>query len=216
MTTSAQEIFDSAKQLLQDVQFERWDEALQMRWLNEAQKVIVLHKPEANPVTSIETLVAGVEQSLPVTGLQFLRANRNYAGAVRGRAVRMVDVDDLDAINPDWPAATEVAVVQSVMFNPKNPKVYMVAPPNNAAGQLQIIYSAVPVAITADTDNITVDDSYGPAIVDYVCYRALLAETEAMSRVKAGQHLQTCLALLGLDTRVKRAFDINLETESDG
>jgi len=159
-------------------------------------------------------LAADLDQVLPADALMLLRARRNTTS---GLVVQMVDEDMQNRILPTWPAATPTLDVTTVMYDPKvDPLNFMVSPPNNGSGSLEVVYAKIPAPVAATTAPISVSDSYVPLIKDYVIYRALQTETEQQSIQRAGMHLQTFMQGLGLSTQSYVQYDPNKEVKGNG
>ena len=213
MTTLAELIVNDVSELLQDINKERWKDAVLMRWLTESQQIIATHKPESVAEKVSVNLVTGVDQSLPADAMMLLRARRN---TISGSVVRLVDEDSQNTIEPSWPAATQTVDATTYMYDPKvDPLEFMVSPPNDGTGALSIVYAKIPVPITATTDTISVSDSFVPLIKDYVMYRALQMETEGQNLNRSALHLQTFLQGLGLNTAALNKLDPNREVEGN-
>ena len=88
MTTTAEVIVNDVSELLQDINKERWKDAILLRWLGESEQIIATHKPEAVATKISVALIAGVDQSLPADAMMLLRARRN---TVSGAIVQLVD-----------------------------------------------------------------------------------------------------------------------------
>jgi len=205
MTTTVEVIVNDVSELLQDINKERWADSVLTRWLGESEQLIATHKPEAVAVKASVALVAGVDQSLPTDALMLLRARRNTASGI---VVQLVDEDTQNRALPSWPSATQVTDVTSYMYDAQvDPLNFMVSPPNDAAGSLEVVYAKIPTPVNATTDLISVSDSFVPLIKDYVMYRALQMETEGQSLNRAMSHLQTFMTGLGLNTQALNKFD---------
>lgn len=213
MTTTAEVIVNDVSELLQDVNKERWKDAILLRWLGESEQLIATHKPEAVATKASVALIAGVDQSLPADAMMLLRARRN---TVSGTIVQLVDEDTQNRIAPAWPAAAQTVDVTTYMYDAKvNPLEFMVSPPNDASGALSIVYAKIPVPISATTALISVSDSFVPLIKDYIMYRALQMETEGQNLNRAALHLATFVQGLGLNTQALNKFDPNREVSAN-
>lgn len=213
MTTLAEVIVNDVSELLQDVNKDRWNDAVLLRWLGESEQIIATHKPEAVATKVSIALVVGVDQSLPADAMMLLRARRN---TVSGVVVQLVDEDTQNRISPTWPAATQTLDVATYMYDSKvDPLDFMVSPPNDGTGALSIVYAKIPVPISATTVAISVSDSFVPLIKDYIMYRALMMETEGQNLPRSSAHLQTFMQGLGLNTQALSKFDANREVAAN-
>lgn len=214
MTTTVEVIVNDVSELLQDVNKERWKDAVLMRWLGESQQLIATHKPESVAQKASISLVAGVDQNIPSDGLMLLRARRNTTS---GSIVQLVDEDTQNRILPTWPGAAQVLDPTTYIYDPDlDPLTFMVSPPNNGSGSLEVVYAQIPTPVTATTDLISVNDSFVPLIKDYIMYRALQMETEGQNLNRAALHLQTFLQGLGMNSQAYSESNPNQEVEDNG
>jgi hypothetical protein len=194
-------ILDQVTDILQDKTNIRWTEAELIRSLNDGQRAIVLLRPDSSAQNAAVQLVAGTKQAIPATGLRLLDVVRNMGtnGAVPGRAIRIVQREVLDAQIPDWHTQT-ATVVKHYMLDNRDPRRFYVYPaiPANSLAFLEIVYSSNPRDVTSAADNISVDDIYAPALVNYVVFRAYSKDAEYTADGGAAQlHYTAFLKLLG-------------------
>jgi hypothetical protein len=185
--------------------------------LNDGQRQIVAFKPEANVTTDIVALIAGTRQTIPASGLLLLDIHRNMGtdGVTIGNAPRYVKKRDMDMERPTWHTDTAAATVKHWMYDPRDPKVYWVWPPQPAAsqGQVQRSYSEAPADIDIDIDTaITLDDIYSPVLHEYIMFRAYSKETKnAGYKERAAGHWAMFLQLLGLKEQAEQKDDPTVE-----
>jgi hypothetical protein len=214
MTTLAEVIVNDVSELLQDINKERWSDAVLLRWMSESQQLIATHKPESVATRASVALAAGVDQSIPTDGLMLLRARRNTAS---GAIVQLVDEDSQNRIAPTWPGAAQTLDANTYIYDPEiDPLTFMVSPPNNGSGSLEVVYAKIPTPVAATTSAISVNDSFVPLIKDYVMYRALQMETEGQNLSRAAQHLSTFLQGLGLNSQTYQKSNPNQEVVENG
>jgi len=200
-------VIDRAQRILNDVTGVRWTTANLLDWLNEGQKATVRIAPEAYLVTAILQLTRGVRQNLtalaataatevPLRLVEVTRTVTDATGYPALRVIRMVTRRALDQANPEWPTETEVATVEHYMFDSRNPKEFMVYPPQLAAGAfVEAVYSALPPDLSAEGDPISLDDSYAAPLVDYIVHRALSTDAEyGQNPAKIAQHFNQFMA----------------------
>ena len=132
---------DRIERLLSDASNVRWPEATLLKYLSDAQRLIVTVKPDTNPSHDTFELVAGTKQSIPDGRFRILRVARNMGtdGATAGRHIGMTDFDALNAADPDWHSATAAEVVQNAALDPDDPKTFWVYPPQPTAGQGRLL-----------------------------------------------------------------------------
>lgn len=166
----ASDITDSVSGTLLDRSHRGWPVADLLVYVNEFLKATAFVKPDMFTVQSFLALAAGTLQTLPADAVGFISADENQTG----RTATQCDYDLLQESNRFWPAGTQQAVVENWCVDPRNPRRYIVSPPNDGTGHLRVLYGAVPPAVTATTDNIDIPASYTPAAIAYVlscCYR---------------------------------------------
>lgn len=179
--------------LLQDTTNIRWPLAELLDWLNDAQREIVLLKPNASTTNTAVQLAAGTKQTLPADGVSLIDISRNMgtSGSTPGKGIRITMREILDAQLPDWHMSTASAEVKHYVYSPLDPKTFYVYPPQPVAsrGYVELIYSASPADATLG-GAINVDDIYQPVLIDYILYRAYSKDTEYAADVARAQGYQ--------------------------
>lgn len=193
-------------------QFQRWKEAELVGWINEAQLSIAKYLPPTCSRVDAIKLVAGTRQyigSLPssrvitgdgatianISGNAVMHIGRNMGanGSTPGRAIRIVDRDALDYLEPEWHSAAATTPVRQYTFDPRTPKYFYVSPPVPASGWwVEVAYLADPPAIpnpgtgvyaweggSNTTQTLTIDDKNADDVYNYVMARAQLKDAEA-------------------------------------
>lgn len=180
LVTAAQ-IIDRAAIALQDAGHVRWPRDELLAYLNAGQRETVLKKPNAHVLAGSAPLVAGTVQRLPTTNdagpvepIQLVQVLRNSCG----RSVRSAERDLLDLMNPDWHSGPQAKLVQHYCYDVRDPTRFLVYPPNDGHGCLDLRYSATPPALPLETATIALDDIYQDALLDYVQYRAWNKDAE--------------------------------------
>ena len=186
MSIAAQALIRRVVETLQDTTSIRWPVAELVRYLNDGQREIIVHRPDAMVTNASLTLTAGTKQSLPSNGAKLIDVVRNSAGSKR--AIRMCAREILDAQSPGWHNLSGVTEIVHFMFDPRDPKVFYVYPPAQSAGaSVDLVYSALPTDIaepapgtdySAVAGAISVPDIYSNALQDYVLYRAYTKDSQ--------------------------------------
>ena len=206
-TTKVATLIDTAGIILQDTSQVRFPQAELMTFLNDAQREIVLHRPDAKTVNGTMTCVAGSKQSIPSTGLRLIDVVRNDGG----RAITQIDRKILDETLPDWHNTTADATkkVEHFVYDPADPKNFYVYPNATTSMDIEVIYSTAPADITySSTAVITLDDIYANAILDYMLYRAYQKDSEyAGNAERSMMHYQSFANALGIKSRADAAID---------
>jgi hypothetical protein len=209
-TVKVVEIIDRAQIILQDTTGTRWAKQELLKFFNDAQREVVLVRPDAKTVNTTFNCVAGSKQTLPSAALRLLDVVRN----VSGKAIRQIDRRIMDDQLPDWhntPSAGTV-LIEHYIYNPLDPKTFYLYPKPTNTAQIEIVYSSSPTTITsaggpndlADiaSTTIDIDDIYANAILDYLLYRAYSKDSEYAGNVARAQaHLQAFQNALGIKTQ---------------
>lgn len=199
----ASEIIDRVKEVLQDSASVTWTETQLIAWLNDAQRTVVLARPDASSTTTSIALVSGTKQEIPSNGIRLLEVIRNMGvgGAVPGRAIMYVDRRTLDENSPDWHADTETAEAKGYTHDSRDPSVFYVTPPSDGTTEVEAMYSVAPADISAAGDTISIPDTYGPAMIEWILYRAFSRDsTQSPNYQRGASHKQSFMDLLGLKT----------------
>lgn len=196
-------IIDEARATLIDVSgTPRWSRTAEMLvFANDAQKEIVIGKPDAGAKSAVFQLAAGASQTIPADGVQFMGVEHNLgvAGTTPGRATLIADRADLSGVDPQWMTATGAAV-EHFIHDQRNPLGFYVYPRPTGAWYVSLLYAAVPPTIPAaniDTAAIGVSDIYKPAIHDYIVARALLKNSRSGDVAKASFFFNKFYAQIG-------------------
>lgn len=218
MPIPAQSIIRRCVETLQDNTSIRWPVSELVRYLNDGQREVILHRPDAAVTNASVPLVTGSRQNLPVGGTKLIEVVRNSAGTKR--AVRMVNREILDAQLPGWHTQTGVTEILHYMYDPREPRVFYVYPPAAATGAaVDLSYASMPADIaepsegalyTSVTGNIGVPDIYGNALQDYVLYRAYTKDSEyAGNAARAQAHYGAFTNALGVEIKATVAVAPN-------
>ena len=196
----AGDILDPAYRILHDADSKvRWPEPELLDYVNHGQLQTVLHRPDANAVNEALALVDGTKQSVPASGIRFLRAVRNMGadGSTPGRVVREAAWEEMDAGAPDWhfDNTTEGVAIKHYLFDDRDPSRFYVYPgPTNTSGtavNLEVVYSAEPAKATAADSTLTLPDRYLNPVLDWVLYRAFSKDANYSGPMqRAMAHLQ--------------------------
>lgn len=192
MTISAQSVIKRAVETIQDTTSIRWPVNELVRYLNDAQREVVMYRPDAMNTTATMTLALGSRQDLDLAALtlspaKLIEITRNMAATSAKESITLIDRKILDATTKGWHNQTPTVNILHYMFDPRDPKTFYVYPPATTLAQLEVMYAAYPTDITepadgvlfgAVTGNLTVPDIYGNAVLDYILYRAYSKDAE--------------------------------------
>lgn len=211
MAITAKSIIRRAVETLQDNTSIRWPVAELVRYLNDGQREIAMHRPDSMVTNSKITCAAGSKQSIPANGSKLIDVVRNAAATSQKGAVRQTSREILDAQMPGWHAIAGKVDVAHFMFDPRDPRVFYVYPPALATAELDIVYSAYPTDIVEPADgsthsavegDISVPDIYGNSLLDFILARAYMKDSEyAGNGARAQAHYQLFAAALGIEAK---------------
>jgi hypothetical protein len=207
---TAKTLIDEAATTLQDVTNVRWSRAELLGYLNDGQRELVLAKPEEFVINAAFQLVAGSKQTIPADGNLFMRMNCNLGtdGKTPGRAPRHITINQLDEQVPGWRAAPADPVVLHYTFDEKDKKRFYNYPPQPVTGasQVEIVYSASPPDMAAETGKLGVDDVWKSALVYYMEFRAYAKDADyARQDGPAAAAYQNFANLIGIKNKVEAA-----------
>ena len=207
--TKVIDILDRAAIILQDNTNVRFPNSELLKFFNDAQKEVVLHRPDATMVNTTFACATGSKQTLPTQALRLIEVVRN----VGGRAVTQVERRILDETLPNWHETTAgTNKIEHYVYDPADPKNFYVYP-KGASGthSLEVVYSSAPAEISisnfdTDTTVISLDDVYSNCILDYVLYRSYQKDSEfAGNAQRAMMHYQSFANALGVKTQADSA-----------
>ena len=213
MTITAQSLVLRVVDISQDKTSIRWTVNELIRAINDAQREIVMYRPDAMVTNSAISLAAGPKQALPNNGTKLIDVPRN----TNGSAVRLTNREILDAQMPSWYIATGTTNIKHYMYDIRDPKVFYVYPPAAAPGaSLDIVYSALPTDVaavgsesaeyTAVSGNISVPDIYANAVVDFMLYKIYLKDAEyAGNAARSQTHYTLFSNALGVEVKALAA-----------
>lgn len=194
----------------QDTTSIRWPVGEWVRYLNDGQREIMLHRPDAFNKSAVIDCVAGTKQALPADGAKLIDVQRNSTVTSK-RAVRICSREILDAQMPNWHNIAGAAEIVHFMYDPREPKAFWVYPPATNTAKLEINYSATPTDIaepaagsdyTAVVGNISVADIYANSLLDYMLYRVYLKDADyAGNGARAQAHYAAFTTALGIDLK---------------
>lgn len=202
-------ILSRARDILQDVTSVRWTEPELMRWLSDAQREVVLYRPEACVLNESIALTANAtKQTLPAKALRLLDITRNMgSGGTPGRAIRLVAREIMDAQTPDWHTVSGANEVLHYMFDARDPKTFYVFPRPSGSLFVEAIYSVAPTEVTTPNQELSVADIFANVLLDYSLYRAYTKDSDyAGNGQRAVAHYQAFANALGIKGSIDVQF----------
>lgn len=190
-----------------------WPDTAMLHGLNEALRMLCLLRPDATSTIASLVTIAGTRQNIPTDGERLLKAVRNInADDVIGRAVRLVNQNDLDAMSPDWHQQVGTRVFE-YCFDDRSPKWFYIYPSVGAGKKIEIEYSKTPPMLTLDDmeDEIPVSVVFSQPLQELMLYKLLSGD--ASRGQGSANHLQVAVQMLGLKTA---ADAFSSPTQRDG
>ncbi len=217
-TVKVVDLIVRAQTLLQDEDSVRWTVTDLQYWLNDGYRDVLNLRPDSNTLTGEFVCVAGPRQVLTTTfpnATRLVSVIRNTAPTSNKYGVRLVNKSSLDDQRRGWYAETPTVSVEEYMFDPRQPREFLVYPPATSAARLEITYAQIPSPHTltaqqltnaATTETIRIDDSFANALLDYVLYRAYSKDAEQQGNAaRAVAHFQAFQNSLGVTAQANAA-----------
>ena len=179
-TVKIVDVLDRANTVLNDATKVRWPFAELLGWYNDAQRAIIIRRPDANSQNTTFACVNDSLQSLPTTALRLIDIIRNEDN---GTAITKMTRDIFDNQYRNWHSTNGTKDVKHFTYDDLDPKTFYLFPVPIDAHSIRLIYSqALPDAVIADFDTdvqtIGLSDTYTNALIDFILYRAFLKDSE--------------------------------------
>ncbi|MEE4238746.1 MAG: DUF6682 family protein, partial [Anderseniella sp.] len=127
-----------------------------------------------------------------------------------------IDRKTLDDQRRIWHNDRPSPTIAQWMFDPRDPRSFMVYPPATTGAQLEVLYSELPQphALTneqlsnpATTETLRLPDHAANMVLDYVLFRAYSKDAEYSANAsRAAAHYQAVLSALGVMTTADAAM----------
>jgi len=203
-TIKVVDILGRASVILQDTAATRFTNANLLKFFNDGQREVVLHRPDANVTNATFSCASGSKQTLPAAALRLVDIHRNTGG----RVVTQVERVMLDQNLPTWhDAVAGNNGIEHFIYDSTDPKSFYVYPKAvSGTHSLEIVYSSVPsdIAISnfsTDTTLMGLDDVYANCLLDYVLHRAYQIDSEEGNISRAQMHFSAFAQSIGIKTR---------------
>lgn len=222
-------------------QFTRWTEKELVGWLNDGQRAIAKYMPSSCSRVDVIKLVPGTRQSIElisaarilpgdgstpvdVNGIALLDVRRNMGvnGITPGDAIRIVDMEILDSIYPNW--HTKSGTPTQYAFKPVTPKTFYVSPgvPTDDTVWVEASLIALPTPIVStgslgfggsSTVKISVSDTYTDDLINYILARAYMKDAEfAANGNLASAHTTLFTGSINAQTAALTGVSANLQS----
>lgn len=225
MAITVKDLMHSAQVVLNDLgAVARWPLPELLDWINLGATRICTAKPNANTKPQDIPLVAGSEQAIPPDAVLLVRvlSVKSLAGAIRSAPI--VSRRSLDALVPGWqdPAVhAATALPDNTIYDPADPDIFHVYPPNDGAGavlraDLALVPTPIPAPGVPDDINsytmaLPIGDDFQGALLDYVLYRAFSKDSALPNAAGRSQaHFQAFQIAIG--EKIQRDVVMNATT----
>lgn len=189
MAITAKSILQRVVMQLVDETSIRWTVTELIRYLNDAQREVIVYRPDATATHQTIQLSAGARQTMPGNAYKLLEVYRNIGGST----VRLIDQNLLDAQVPDWYNGAQSTTIKHYMYDTRDIGVFYVYPPAAVGAQIETLIAAKPTEF-AEVNNldsvtgvISVNELFANALVDYVLYRAAAKDSEYANNATRAQ-----------------------------
>ena len=186
----------------------RWSTTDLISYINDACRLILIKRPDANTVYAPVTLAAGALQTIPDTAYRLIDVVCNLdASDNQGRAVTLVDSTVLDSFSPGWRSGTKGSSVKHYLFDPRSSRRFEVYPPVNAGVKVQAKVSNYVGQATAAGDTVGLKDEYMEQLVCFTLYKAYARDMEFAGNAElAASYLALFNGMFGDKTMADNAF----------
>lgn len=174
----------------------RWSVRWLLEYLNQGLNMLATLRPALFHVTQTVELVPGAVQTIPADFVKLVDVGSNVNSDGSLGAPVLISDFKLHRVFPSnicAPRATENAAVVSVTQNPNTPRLFSVNPPVMSAPpqRMQLIGQIRSPVITAENQDLELPgggvDAYYNFLLDWMLYRAFMADTESKSSLQRAQ-----------------------------
>lgn len=184
----------------------RWSQPELLEWLNDGQREVVLHRPDASVKSVNFSCTNNARQTLPDEALGLVDVVRNADGTPIFQIVSL-----------EWGVldhGIESDQIDLFSFDERNPRDFYLHPTPDAGTVVELVYSVLPqeVVVTdfeSGTTPLSISALYANAVLDYMLFRALQKEDDAASGSRAAAHYEAFLSSLA----GKRAAETEMNSE---
>jgi hypothetical protein len=217
-TVKVVDLIARARTILQDTTSVRWALYELQWWLNDGYRETLNIRPDSNTSTDTFPCAAGPRQILTTefaNATRLISVVRNVAANSNKYAVHLVDRRVLDTQRRGWFAEPASISIEQYVFDPRQPKEFMVYPPATSTAELEVMYAEVPEPHTltdaelgnpATAEVIRIDDTFANALLDYILFRAYTKDSEQQGNAaRAAAYYQAFQSSLGGSAQVNAA-----------
>lgn len=214
MTISASSVIANVQRILNDEAGVRVPASQLVPFLNQAQRDIMVTRPDTTATVAPFSLIAGAKQFLPTNAYLLIDIPSNSTGTQR--AITKVPQNLLDASRPGWRNDTQAAEIAHFTHDLRDPRIFWVFPPAVVGTQVELEASVYPTDIadpaspgleaSTVSGNISINDEWQTALFSIVAHYAYLTDLEGVTNpALAAGHLQRAAAILGVQLQAASA-----------
>jgi hypothetical protein len=182
------DVLARVRDIISDPNERRWQDDELLRWVDDAQRLIVQVKPEINAEFIELTLADGARQ----------RLHDRMARLIDIPLLTEVDKDWLDQYLPTWQTSSSSNAPYEYMRDPDK-RVFYVYPPAIDGAKVTLHVGMVPATIEANDDELVIESEHIRAVAEFVCYKALSKDsTNPMNKELADGYLAQFYSSLGV------------------
>lgn len=192
-------IVDMVNDQLVDPGFVRWTKQDLVNYFNEAQRAIVLIRPDANVVEAEMACSRGTKQQLPADAVRLIDIRNDAAG----NSIRVQSRDEITGLYPNWYSTTD-DTPEAFIYDERQPKRFFLFPGVADQYIVEIIYSKTPPLreiAEYDAGDADLNSIYSNAIIEHMLYQAHSKDFEYSEQAKAQTHYQMFSAVLGMKSQ---------------
>ena len=199
MALLVSDIISDVRALTTDPLGVRWDDTELINWFNDAIRQSVLVKPDCSPVTETFVCAAGFKQSWSTLSFTLVALIDVIHNDPSYTPISFIKREVMDLESPDWRNTAPQAHLDYYMYDPNQRDIFYVYPPVDVGTSFELVYAGIPAAITLLTDAFPLQDIYGPAIINYIVWRAYSKDSDFSGNINlaGGYHGAFMQALTG-------------------
>jgi hypothetical protein len=210
--------------VMEDTGFTQYTEASILLWLQDAIRQLAAERPDEFTTTKNLQLLPASNSSGPfqvgAADLRLIKIVRNMgaAGNIIGKAVRgPVKQEEQDLVNPDWHTEPSVGWMKEYIWDETSPRQFYSYPQVPTSGfYVEVVVASMPVIPTESTDTIAVEDTYIPALTEWVQFRLFSRDNEDTGAYQKAQiHANLFFALIGSKKQVDFRIAPKVEEQAD-
>ena len=209
-TITAGELIIQCQELAQDGNGDIWTSGEGLAWLNDAQRAVALVRVDASVTRGSIQLAPGIKQTIAGRRLIAIHYNLGSDGLTIGVPVRLIERGIKDESDPEWTMETAGTAVYEYMYDGDNPKDFDVSPPVHAVTEvhLEVTQGVNPTDCADITSVITLEDSYAPAMIEWIMYRFFGRDSEETpNHQRAISYFRSYFTIL--DVKIKSDMMVN-------